>query len=276
MPSRLIMSNVPYTLQDIQLASLVPNILNPHQDALHPPALVAGSDFSWRNQQDVHIWLANTEESLLATQLTRLISLSYSQGMNKTLRLSSCEGRIYELKQPKSLFRRLCSQDNVKTWLQDGIEDGADSYFIIGFRTFFNAKLSQLSQDESQIFGHAHTPAPIGGKALSDMADVGLTGERNKESIGHEGFVVPGERVYAICYRKIRFRWFKVHDAKNAILERTNQWIMCSRNRAELDTDSDIVEADLGDEDIGKDEHLGNIVAGHASEEYVLLHEERS
>lgn len=275
MPSRLILSNVPYTLEDVQLASLVPDILNPHQDALHPQALVAGSDFSWRNQQDVHVWLANTQESLLASHLTRLISLSYSRDVKKSLRLSSCEGRIYELKQPKSLFRRFCSQDNVKTWLQEGVEGGADSYFITGFRTFFNARLARLSQDNIQTSGHARTPALPGGDALVDVADVGLTGERNQESSEHEGFMVPGERIYAICYRKIRFRWFKAHDAENAFLERTNRWIMCSRNRAEMDVDSDVVEADLEDEDTGMDGTMGEILAGHASEEYVLLHEEK-
>ena len=53
-------------------------------------------------------------------QISRLVTAFYRRSSNDDVRISSREGCIYELKQPKALFKGLCENPEVKEWLALG------------------------------------------------------------------------------------------------------------------------------------------------------------
>ncbi|KAK3166689.1 hypothetical protein OEA41_009814 [Lepraria neglecta] len=132
---RPILSNIPYNLDEVALASLVPNLKNPNQDALlTSQTLHKGVDFSIRNATNFHGNLASTDAKWLGLHLSRLILLLGQHAPDDSFHLGASEGRVYELKQPKARFRNLCGdlESRVRKWMQESIEDNQDSYLIFG------------------------------------------------------------------------------------------------------------------------------------------------
>jgi hypothetical protein len=278
MSSKFILTNVPFLLEDVQLASLVPDIRNPHQDALSALEVIKGVDFSVRDQRNLKVLLNSAESSFFRTHLTKLASLYHKGSENGRLELSTTEGRVYELKQPKSLFKKLCSMQTVRTWLQEGIEDGQETYFIVGFRTFLNAMTSEQKNYSSHASAQASVPVGevVGGAAypvLRDTLDIGLAAGVGKGSDTGEASEIPGERIYAICYRKIAFKMFRARQADTAFLE-SNLWKMVSDNRGHPEDEHEVVQADLGDID-EVSQAVSMVLKGDDDlEEYILLPDE--
>ena len=99
---RPILSNIPYDLDEIALASLVSNLENPNQDALlTSQTLDEGVDFSIWNATNFHGNLALTDAKWLGLHLSRLISLLGQYSRDDSFYLGASEGRVYELKQPR-------------------------------------------------------------------------------------------------------------------------------------------------------------------------------
>jgi hypothetical protein len=101
--------------------------------------------------------------------------------MSNSFQALANESRSYTPLQPKVLFERLCALEKVREWLKMGYIDKQDTYFVIGYRTLLNAKLVRQDQHSS----------------------------KNTD----------GERIYAIRYLKIGFKFLK--DADSAFLIRT-------------------------------------------------------
>lgn len=82
MASKLILTDVPFTLKDIQLGSLIPNIRTPHQDALASKTAIEGKDYTVRTQKNFKT-LLNSEHTLsFSTYLTKLLSIEHGSRGN--------------------------------------------------------------------------------------------------------------------------------------------------------------------------------------------------
>ncbi len=143
MAGKLILTDVPFTLENIPLGSLIPNIRYPHQDALAAKTAVVGMDYTARKQKNFNT-LLNSEHALsFSTYLTKMLSIEHDSERNAHVELSSLEGVVYEMSQPKKWFKDLCTMTEVQEWLQEGIDAGQDSFMIMGFCTLKDAKLEK-------------------------------------------------------------------------------------------------------------------------------------
>lgn len=253
MSPKPVFTTIPYTLDDVQLASLVPNIRNPNQDALSLRSLVTGADVSVRVQKNFQARLKNGTNSMFRARLSRLLSLLHDKEDVSATQISALEGRMYELKQPKALFKEICTRKQVQEWLQEGLEDGQDTYFVVGYHTFFNAKMLEQNHSASHNHGEVRIPvaegvAAIAGPLVGTALDASLSASKEAMDYEIESSELPGERIYAICYRRILFKWFKAGQADAAYLEPKVRWKMVSDDRAP-NVDDEEVEVDLDDQD---------------------------
>jgi hypothetical protein len=274
MTSRWIFTSLGLSRDAIQLGSLVPDIRYPQQDALI--AISADdSEYHVHIQQNFKGLLNESKDSIFKACLARLISVSYEAGKESNIELSSHEGRVYELKNPESLFKRLCSLKNVRGLMQDRIEAGRNIYFIVGFRTFFDASIQKHPKDSSQISGHAQIPvgdiASDAAIAVGDHLDVGVTGTPHRSRANTEALHAPGEQIYAFCYRKVAFKWFDHRGPDSAILKAGNSWVMTSGNRDNNDENSEGVEASLEELDEGELGKSNYYKTEDGKEEFIFL-----
>lgn len=253
MPSTWFLTSLPYNLDDISLGSLIPDVRQPHQDALCIKELSPGPlGVSIRVEHNIQCDLQMSDSSWFEAQLSRLINLSRERSQDDAVTISALNGRIFELRNPKALFSKLCERQDVKEWFQEGIEAGEGSYMVVGYRTFHGASTVVRSQSASQTaarleapLGDAATGVPGTGQLLGLNAAAGAG--RNTGAAVSSDATFPGERIYAICYRKVKTktRLWQVGDPQ---LDRTNQWVMYSRTmRGQEDETGEAVEVDLED-----------------------------
>ncbi|OCL11218.1 hypothetical protein AOQ84DRAFT_361721 [Glonium stellatum] len=159
MDSRFILTNAALPRDAVKLATLVPNIRNPHQDVLSKSSLTEGIDFHVHIQQNFKFQLGQSKKSLFQAYLTRLISMSYNESEGYLIDFSASEGRTYELKSPETVFRGLCGDGEVRKWLQDRFRKRRKTYFIVGFRTLIDVTIHQREGCASRISAHATAPA---------------------------------------------------------------------------------------------------------------------
>jgi hypothetical protein len=234
MKTQLLFSSVPYNLSDVPLGSLVPNPLHPIQDALSVLTAKADIDYTVRTQQDFNGLLDATSTSSFRAQITRLLNLARNKTTTSSLELKAKAGSAYELKAPTTFFKLACAEPKVRTWLQEGLEQGDDAFFVIGLRTFRDASVVGQSQRQNESLKGGAT-VPVGdvvktntGISTGDALDAKVAGEKSEERGGQQSYKTEGERVYAICYRKVKLSTRSISDA---VLRKDVEWKLYSDQR---------------------------------------------
>jgi hypothetical protein len=136
-----IFTSAPLSKDDVKLASLVPDKRYPHMDALITELkLTPDEDYANNLDKNFSGRVSGESNSFFKLAITRFLSAKLEIEMFKTYHVTAKEARIYELREPKAIFRKLCELDTVKKWLQDGYIDKQKTYFVIGYRTLLNAR----------------------------------------------------------------------------------------------------------------------------------------
>ncbi|KAK4031727.1 hypothetical protein C8A01DRAFT_21110 [Parachaetomium inaequale] len=247
------LTSVPYNLDDISLGSLISDIRQPHQDVFCVQELAPGlPDVSVRTEHNIQYDLQASDSSWFELQLSRLINASLNRSHDEAVTISAFQGRIFELRNPKAHFSKLCERQDFKEWFQEGIEGSQSSYMVVGYRTFDDASAAVRSQSASQIAGRVEPPVvdavtgvPGAGQALGLNVAAGAGHTRSAAASSDATFL--GERIFAICYRKVTSKVWPWKPGKPQ-LDRTNQWVMFSRTlRGVEDEAGEAVEVDLED-----------------------------
>jgi len=151
---------------------------------------------------------------------------------------------------------------------------------IVGYHTVFNAEVTQVRGQQSSwstdvaipVMDSVSAAAGVPGLPAGNLLDVGGGAEKKIEGTLACRYTAPGERIYAIQCRKVRFKWFSSRTLENARLEDGNTWQIYWRMRLEEDDDQadDILEAEL-EERTGFDELGGETVGRIENEDFLIL-----
>jgi hypothetical protein len=258
MSPKLIFSPIPFSLSDVPIDSLVSDLRYPNQHALSVLTPEEPNDLSVRPQKDFKDLLESDTKFSFHAHVTRLLQLSRGKSSCGTLDLSAKEGKIYELKSLKAIFRKLCGDRKVRTWLQEGIEDKQDTYFVTALRTFLDASINKGDRSERGIgveggvpIGEVVTTTTTTGAPFGDPADVTAGVDKSERLRGEESFRMEGEFIYAIGYRKVILK--KLLEQGTATLERDNIWRLYSDTRVgntrNFEVEYEVFEADIEDFD---------------------------
>jgi len=182
---------------------------HPNQDSLRKIDVVEGTDYSVNVDLNFSGRMAIPSSSIFKNAVMRLFGAA-----DDTFSVTADEARVYSLLQPKTVFKVLCDDNEVKKWLQDGYQDKQDSYLVIGYRTLLNAVLISRNHPSS-------------------------TTQRNRN------FETTGERIYSICYRKVRYRF--IQSSVEPALHSGNRWKSYFKIRGAKE--EEYCEVDLEDED---------------------------
>jgi hypothetical protein len=137
----------------------------------------------------------------------------------------------------------------VEIWLKKNFKRNSKIYFVVGYRTLLGAKLSQKEQHNAEISGRAR--APIGAAVdLTPIGELDLeVGEgQEKTASSKAGFEAVGECIFAICYRRVGFKFHKGVDSMSLL---GSHWFSFSKSR-EKGPEEEVVEVDIESEDDGE------------------------
>jgi hypothetical protein len=244
------------SLESLQLASLVPNIRQPDQDALSCLPVEKGRDFLVYEQENLGKFLEVTKSAEFKSNVSRILSAAFGTLEGDMHLLGPCQVRYYQLTKPKKLFKDLCKLKETREWLEEEIEAGTRVlYYIVGYYTAINAKTNRMTQQSSQASFNVQVPVGdiVSGGATSLAAgivnlDLGASVGTGSGHTTEDAARIKGERIFAFSYRKVTFSFFALRDkASTAKLKPDNCWSLTSDNRGDDEEDAEGVEVQLGE-----------------------------
>lgn len=256
--------------ESIGLGRLITDPQYPDQDYFQPPVTLASGISSAATTQkieDFEAVLSRTNDTGFHTKILSLLTLgpiSHNRVSSTTVKARTCVTSLLE--RPQEFLRDICRDDAARTWLEMEFQKqprmrmtsgwrGRSVYLVCGFKSLTDARISQSRSRENAIGVSASSPIPI-----TPVPGIGLDIEAGVEftkanSICSE-FTAPGEQVFAVQYRKLRFSGFSSREVDSTFLESKNRWkIFIDVRGGEADTrieDGLEVEVDepLGERDM--------------------------
>jgi hypothetical protein len=253
-PTTFILTNSPFVLSQIALASFVPNTSQPHQDA-KKPYKVEDSDYSIQPDENFNILISSSSETVVKVLATKFASFFLKHDQDNTLRVTAEQGNVYSLNNPSDLFKKIVfgeeAGESMQIWLENCKQHKVAPRFIVAYRTFIDAQLSRGQHIASHISGKVTAPISTAQGDPSGLADIEAQASRKTNSDVKGDMKTPGERIYAICYRKINisYRNGKIIPS----LDQTNKWEPFAGARGEADAEETYAQADMLEEDDNED-----------------------
>jgi hypothetical protein len=91
---------------------------------------------------------------------------------------------------------------------------------------------------------------------VGNLADPAVTIQRQGDHGLRKQFVAPGEQVYAVQYRKVKFKWYSSRDLDRAALEKGSRWMVHGTVRGQEVGTNDVVEATISEEEDADGEEI--------------------
>ncbi|KAK6537567.1 hypothetical protein TWF694_011749 [Orbilia ellipsospora] len=213
LPSRTFMiTSRLYPKEDISLASFIADRRYPNQDALVVTSanstpdkvlnisLEEGRDYSITSDKNFsqYVGTQTTKDSSLKKAMSKLFLKPMFQ-VDGEMQVFAEESRVYTLRQPQALFQRMYEDPDTRKRLQSFCSKSKKVHFITGFRTLVNARFMGKEKRAPQF---SRLPPKLAGDPL---------------------YQTTGERIYAICYRKVNLRRLNSKDG-DGILNSESDW----------------------------------------------------
>lgn len=252
MASTFILTSAPLLPSQVPLGSFVPDISQPYADVKRL-VTVSQSDYSVRPDIDFSGIVNISSESLLQILATRFANLLVRRDQGSTFQVEAERGNLYTLDHPSDLFTTIMTSEehgqDAKRWLEQCKMQGLAPRFVVGYRTFANAKLSRGEQASSDV--RAELTAPTGSLQgdVSGVVDIKASAAHKASHVIQGEATLTGERVYAIAYRKVRV---KIRQGViSGTLDLKTAWEPFSGTRGGDGTGSIYLQADASSADDG-------------------------
>jgi len=157
----------------------------------------------------------------------------------------------YELLQQKATFAEICKSPAAREWIEDGIKEGQPSYMLVGAMTVFDASITQSETKEHKYGGSISVPVTEileqGVDILDGFLDPSVSAKWSGGSTEKLSYSAKGEMVWAISFRRIKFRMFKKKSVATAYLESEIHWTPLAKQRSSsLADESEVLGVSLG------------------------------
>jgi hypothetical protein len=248
----VLLSQIFIPLSSIKLGRFVTSVDHPHQD-YHDPAYNPAPTASIiaRAQYD---GLGNeARTSGFSTALTSLLSSGFSKSAKSTIRIVTDRIQTYLLPNSSQWFKEATAAAETRQWIERAIDQGDDIFYVIGFHTITDARVTQKVASGKDRTSQISLPVALSLNAagviapLGDLLDPSVSVQYGKANEVAEQFVAPGEQICAFQYRKICHRWLSSKSIDKATLSKVPQWASGDRWRDEGEDDGveDVIEVDM-------------------------------
>ncbi|KAL4756988.1 uncharacterized protein BDW70DRAFT_163957 [Aspergillus foveolatus] len=255
MASTFILTSSPLLLSQVTLASFIPDVSQPHQDAKRPYT-VSSSDYSVQPDENFDGLVNTSSKSLLDFLLSKFAGIFGGLEKGDSFKVTAGKGNIYSLNSPRDMFASIIASekhgDQIKLWLEECKLNKQSPRFVVGYRTFIDAELSRSEHVSHHFGGKLNAPTSAAFGDPTGLADVSGQASRKVSKEVKGDACTPGERIYAISYRKIAvsYREGKI----NATLALKSKWEPFIGARGSLEGSENIhLQADMSGEDDDED-----------------------
>lgn len=265
------LKNLP-SLGSVQLGRFVLNPKSPLQGFHDPlPDRPTACDYNTCSQSDVERTETFSKCSKLGFDLSSLLSICRERQSKKLHTIRSPLATTHELRNSSGWFEEACGKPETREWIGQAVQDDSDIYLVVGYLVVQDADIStwKISDVEAKMTAQCPTVPLHTGATVAGLTP-GVLGSRGTAHNVLRVFNAPGDRIYAVQYRKLKFKWFD-HAKSSSFLERKSRWKFSMEWRGNDDGEEgeEILEASLEDDsDLvvvyeGLDEDDGDLEVTH-------------
>lgn len=202
---------------------------------------------------------ASSNNSIAAT-LTSLASASCSKITGASSKVNADRVTTYQLANSGSLFKKAVKNQGTREWIEEQNRDNnwQNLFFVVGYHTMSDASVLVGGDEKKDVSGQVEVPISkaltAGGIVIPNggLTDPTIAGTYKEVRGATAQFVAPGERIWALQFRKVVFKWFYSRDIDKATLDRENRWqtlspLSPSRGK-QVKAPEDVLEVNLVDD----------------------------
>ncbi|GIK05261.1 hypothetical protein Aspvir_009365 [Aspergillus viridinutans] len=172
------------------------------------------------------------------------------------VQIEALEGFTYELRNPLQWFNALIEQPGSREWLQTMNRRGADIFLVTGCRSLQDARVTLHRKHQKTnginvmvdvgMVASAAAGAPL---PVPTGLEIGIQAEQKTLDQQNEQYVAPGEQVFAIQYKKLRFKTFPRDGVRQASVGLSTLWedVLVHHGEAALRTEAKLIAVQLDD-----------------------------
>jgi hypothetical protein len=221
--------------------------------------------------------VAESKSNSLSAVVTTLLGpvLNFRKEEVLVIAAEACKTRT--LTNSTNFFFQASKSSIVQDWLEQVWREGKKAYIMVGIKTILDAQITlQLAKSKEVAF---QTKLPgslvltaatqgiistLGGLETLLDSEVSTTHEQGRSSLS--SYIMPGEHIIAIQYRKVDFAWFRRGSFNAPGLKDATSWkvYVGSRGGEEIREDGrgdgdEQGTAESGESDEGDDEEVINL-----------------
>jgi len=257
MPVSILLAQLFLPQSAVKLGRFVTNVNEPHRD-YHDPNTSRNFSIVEKVETDYDGVDTLTNHRNFASELTSFLSSSFSRRAKTSIRITTNQVKTYYLDNNGQWFRNTVQSEDVRMWIERTIDEGEDIYIVVGYHTILDARITEQSGEQTDSSGKVVLPISAAMAAMAatgvvvpfgNIADPGLAGASGRTEDQQRQFVARGERIIAVQYRKLRFRWFSSKNVVDKVtLAKETQWKRYDRPRYLQSDGADMVEVELDDD----------------------------
>jgi hypothetical protein len=253
MSPSILLSQFFLPLSAVSLGRFVISLDDPHQD-FYDPLRDSGPEVTEKVQTQYDSVRHSIKHQNVASQLTTFLSSSFSKRLKVSIRITADQAKTYYLNDVGQWFRDAVQSKETQKWIERTIDEGEDIYVVVAYHTLFDARIMEQRGEQSAVSGNLSIPVPTALTApgvvvpFTNIADSGLGGFRNRIEDEQNQFIAPGEQIFAVQYRKVRWRWFTSNKVDKMSLAKKAWWERYDRPRYLESESEDMIEVELEDE----------------------------
>lgn len=258
----------------VQLGNFVLDIANPDQD-FHLPSIDGyEKDISSIRSDSFENSTSETKSSSFEVLISKLLGSAYDTSENEAQGIIADATTTHTLRNSGDWFRATCKSNAARDWLSEAVRSGQDAYLVVGMKTLTNAQITVKKTKTKKANTWFHIPLAqfidwtnMLGTLVCNCKWKGDT--KNLTS----SISIPGEQIYAVQYRRVRFSRFSNQNVEKARLESGTRWEVYVGGRGnEGESSTQIIEPSM-DDDVGTNDLQGayeRFVSGE--DEFIYLH----
>lgn len=239
----------------VELGRLVVDIRFPNQDFFQSKEVpVTSEDITTQQLNEFTYSLERTETSGFHILLSTLLSGNRGSENSSDFDVSSSICTTRQLQDSDRFFEKICALRTTRAWLERIIRRRKDAYLITGIKTIIDAQVGTGKKTGTSYEGDVQVPTSLAATAAGiplpipdGLLDVGTGAKRSAGISEKTSFVVPGEQVFAVQFRKLRVSWFSGRDVDNTYLESGNRWKVYLGGRGEEKDFEKVVDIEVGE-----------------------------
>jgi hypothetical protein len=245
----LLVTTVPIPIADLKLGSLIIDRSHPTQNVYAPIDIQledAPTDTVLKCPLNNYKTLVRTYSRTVLRPHLAVLGWDFTREQpDVEVQIEALEGFTYELRNPLQWFNALIEQPGSREWLQTMDRRASDIFLVTGCRSFRDASVT-LHRKHQKTNGFN---AIVGTGMVTTGQEVGIQAEQKTLHQQNEQYVAPGEQVFAIQYKKLKFKTFSRDGVRQASIGLSTLWedVLVHHGGAAVTTLGDLIAVQLDD-----------------------------